>query len=73
MVFGSNLGVWKGSDRMLTRYLERHEETIDRMFEAHPMLSFTGGLAAMGAAVLGAVSAVTILAALPIYLLASIF
>lgn len=67
MIFGSILWVRKGSDSMLTRYLESHEERIEKLLEAHPVLGFTGGMIAAGMAVLGAVSAITILAALPIY------
>lgn len=58
---------------MLTRYLENHQEKMQRIYEGHPMVSFVAMNVIAAAGILGAVFAVTFLGALPIYFLSSLF
>lgn len=58
---------------MLTRYLENHQEKMQRIYEGHPMISFVVVNAMAAVSILGAVFAVTFLGALPIYFISSLF
>lgn len=58
---------------MLTRYLESHQEQMQRIYEGHPMVSFIAVNVMVAAGMLGAVFSVTFLGALPIYFLSNLF